>query len=400
MVMIANGLPFPTQYSLYVTESHELIAGHVQPANESGACTQLTEKGGVWKSGSTPEGMKKTLHAKIPLLPPDVAQWTKSKNAEALTRKMCWAIHKERPSIALVYGKSHWLVVTGYHLTQHPASSDDAAYQIEYLYVNNPYSSEQSSPVQDSLAEIVDYAHWQRLYVKDPVSTPGDSKYDDLHIAFIDGEPEGTFQDYKYHSAKETHPNILDEAVAVSLATDYSQNHDVFALHSPWSDLLQNIEPINASRAHRVSVATLDDDESYLVLFRETWNTGEPKNIVLAIFIGARDGLFRGARATHREGSIYVGSAAIAYLLPEEVISYLLDTGISIEGVEELYFPDVAQNQRPPELFWAPVLESLSEYLPFYTIYAATSDDPSNVVPVFLRLDGRAFLKLNEAWGA
>src|SRR6478609_7823027 len=55
MVMIANGLPFPTQYSLYVTESHELIAGHVQPANESGACTQLTEKGGVWKSGSTPE---------------------------------------------------------------------------------------------------------------------------------------------------------------------------------------------------------------------------------------------------------------------------------------------------------------------------------------------------------
>lgn len=405
MVISANGQTTPAQFALYTDTSHELIPGESQPVRENEACTAITEGAGVWKSGSTPEGMSQTLLTHMASVPTEVAQWTSSTNSEALTRKMCWAIRNGRPSIALVYGRSHWIVVTGYHLSQAPTSSVDGEYEIDYLYINNPYSSarDDSGLAGKYLAEIVDYAHWQRLYVRDPVYTPDDPTYDGLHIAIIDAEAEGAFPDYEYHSAVESFPDLMDEAAAVMRAQDYAASHPVIALHQPWNVFPGIIEPINPDRAHLVTEGTLDQDESYLVLFRESSNVGESEiRIALAIMIGARDGLFRGARATYPEEglSIYVGSAVIASLLPEDVIPYLHDTGIRVDGVEELYYPDLGQTPAIPVLFWEPSLESLSPYLPFYAIQAATLDDPSNVVTIYVRLDGRAFLGLTEAIGA
>jgi hypothetical protein len=345
---------------------------------------------------STPEGIADTLRDRVDASKYDRYQVKIVDSEEGISRKICWAIAEngEAP-ILLVYGRAHWIVCTSYLATQPPGGVDDPGYQIEYMFVNNPYMKRSVASPDEDMLEFVPYHEWQRHYVSYPVPPNEENEdYKGKFIAISDIEDAGSFPYTPYLPTITGNP-IASVADAETGANAVIMNDTVFSSFEPWKSFQGNVE---VYKTFLMEDTVWGSDETYFVTY--TWtNAANPEfEIPLIVRMAARDTTeFRGAVAVPK-GSAYVKDH------PE-----MLDR----EAVQGKYFNETFTNEETgksylfqngtlqPNLFWRPCLESLSPYLPFYRV-TFIEEDEQGPVEFYIRLDGVVFytLHFDEAVGA
>src|SRR5215212_6959252 len=96
---------------------------------------------------SPPDGLAMSMQNSSPPAFADFFDLVALPSEEAISRKICWAIHHHGIApIALVFGDGHWIVVTGYTASQAPTSSTDTSYNIESFDIHNPFPPAPGSP--------------------------------------------------------------------------------------------------------------------------------------------------------------------------------------------------------------------------------------------------------------
>src|SRR5215216_3210517 len=113
------------------------------------------------------------------------------------TRAICWTIFKhDRPPVALINGRKHWVVVTGCILSRRPT----ADYSVIALVLQDPNFTPAQGGGGNGQIELVTYAYWLSHQFKNKVNLKGDTYYrkwvvvgaEDAPVVSVQGPPPAT----------------------------------------------------------------------------------------------------------------------------------------------------------------------------------------------------------------
>ena len=358
-----------------------------------------------WPAGSSPLGIAQTMQTQIPPELEPGFNVVALNDSEKLSRAICWSIAVMNVApIVLVHGRAHWVVVDKCKVSKTPESSLDLDYTICYLYIQDPALRCDPDPLQDFASkpyyEALTEEEWKRLYVD--LSVPSRNimpteRYASKFVAVTVGNEEMESGELPVQNGveggDETEPMGCDIEAIVSII-----EYEALFNDDPWSGYRNDaVEPL-----YPLSVLDHQNPDQYscLTAFVPRGSPPQDRNIVLIIRSGYGTS-FRGAVATTLDGKLDVGDGTLFSIAPEEVVGYLVDNEIEWVIGENTYRALPIDPDFVPPLIWAPYVESMSPYLPFYVISAqefAADGTPGPIVTVYLRLDGQVFLSVTPIW--
>jgi hypothetical protein len=345
-----------------------------------------TEPG--WYSG--PDGLTWTMNHNRPWSFPGHFKLHAPDNEDAISRKICWTIHRHKVApIAMVYGSAHWIVVRGYSASAHPKGPHDASYSIHGFEVNNPWPPTPSA-YNPALApppphhgrdgcgtggargvanEHLSYAVWQSTYM---TGVPG-GYWGGKFLAVCDPEPAGVAGESASARPKSRYDGkeLLARRQAAPLAQAGLKAYGL--LERPdWAQALKG-----AKAGEALLVQRLDQSETYFYLVPYAGR----RSTVAYVSVDARFG--------HYQQSVLLpgGQAAGERLGAQEALRGLIGRRIDLgDGLGRVLVRKESVVQYP-HLVWRPCRESLSPYFPFHLFLVDGR-------PIYRRIDGPVFASL------
>jgi hypothetical protein len=314
-------------------------------------------------------------------------------NLDTLSRALCWSLHTHgEPAIALVGGSAHWIVVTNYSTTNHPASETDTSYTIRSFFVHNPLpavpggSHEPPHTDGDNCGngtgsrgtpnQHVTYFNWKKFIMQRGTvagcwcdryvaicrhDSPGVPVCGDSNVCTNSGHGSGG-GGIDGRSTRDSLGVISDEeAIAAAL-----KGFDEFELRQEpaWEIALKETD---ARTPLLVQHLDLPELAYFIVPFVDI---NDEKRFPVLANVDAREG-------------VYLESIA----QPDGTTNYTH----RIDPAElERRFPE---GQILPYLVWRDCLESSSTFFPFYVVEFGDRR-------LFVRIDGAEFDELHDAIGA
>jgi hypothetical protein len=351
-----------------------------------------------WLSG--PDGIAFTMEDLKPAGSDKTFALVALSSADALARKICWAIHHhEVAPIVLVYGNAHWIVVTGFSASAMPTSADDTTYTIASFDLHNPVPPApgdgnppphhndgdgcgtgdlRGTPHElvpyEPIAGVANNNFWRVDYM-----TPVPSGFwRGQFLAICDPDAAADTQDPPLIPDGElvTDTAVIVERARQGLATQDVRNPGAWSAW-PRGDAVEE--------TFRVERLDLDPPRFYdIVAFRLP--SGE---VPIAVNVNPYEtGGFAGCIAAPVEGTTHFTRA----LSRESVIERFAGQQIEVDGSTVT----LQQEHLLDHLVWRPCAESLSLYWPFYRFDEAGAKGP---VSVHVRIDGELFTELHVGKG-
>jgi hypothetical protein len=127
------------QMVLESLQSGEIDAGHLDQDDLYWSTKTAYPTVDYYEWDTAPDSLVCKLNASKPTTCPMTFKFWHLPSEEAISRKICWTIHRYGVApLALVFGGDHWVVVTGYSASRAPESADDTLYDIEGFDVFDP----------------------------------------------------------------------------------------------------------------------------------------------------------------------------------------------------------------------------------------------------------------------
>jgi hypothetical protein len=350
---------------------------------------------------SPPDALAKVINEHWAAHAPTRFEFCKLDSEEAVSRKLCWTIHRYGIApIALVDRGGHWLVVTGYTASHAPASSDDTSYEIESfdVYDPGPPSILGCAPPPHHLGGDrcgtgkvgdCDRGVALRNFVYRSPHGGGSQEYwvDRLtgvergiwtgkFVAICDPDPAPTIAErpgMRGHAPRLPKDVVLQDATTIKADFRLDQRTVRY----------QELAGAEVDQPLLVEREDLEDSSFYyLVPFRR----GADVPVVFIV-----DAYTRGSHA----GSISVpdGTTHFATALSREaILDRFAGQRIEVNGGRIT----LAADNLYSHLVWRPCAESPSPYWPFYRFDVG---GPESGVKVYVRIDGELFTELHTGLG-
>jgi hypothetical protein len=345
---------------------------------------------------SPPDGLATTMQSTSPPAFANFFDLVALPSEEAISRKICWAIHQHGIApIALVFGDAHWIVVTGYTASQAPTSSTDTSYTIESFDIHNPFPPAPGSPPPHNSGidncgtggdrgianENVVYQdpsggagpdYWRGTYMTGVPAGHWGGKF----IAICDADPAPGTSDNPLVSegGLVTEPDEIVDRANRGVA-DIGLNE-----REPW------IASLRADPADLLLVEREDLGRPrfyYIVPFRSDDGT-----VPFVAQVGGHEvGAIAGSIAAPGVNT-HIGQAVDR----ETVIRNFAGLRINVAGTSVT----LRQEDLNDHLFWRPCVESLSPYWPFYRFDVG---GPDGDIKVYVRIDGQLVPELHLGRG-
>lgn len=353
---------------------------------------------------TAPDGLVCTLNQRKPGSFPGSFRLWDLPSADAISRKLCWAIehHGVAPILAVLGGR-HWIVVVGYEATAAPTSSTDTSYQIIKFEVFDPAppaSAPQPPPphggdadhcgkgffaghdrgYQDKAiyyTEGISGFSQNQFWDENTMTTIDSGFWEGKYLAICDPDPAPDTQDprrfFNDHlvldrdEIRERATRAMDALGQnprdpTNRALDGARAGEPLLVeredHTP--PLFYYLVPVSRAAGDVPMVMTIDAYESG----------------GLAEFIAAPEGTTHFSYALDRD-------AVLRRFVGQEVEV--------AEGVVRLEEQDLYEH-----LVWQPSAESLSPYMPFYRFDVG---GPDSGIRVYVRIDGEVFTQLRFGAG-
>jgi hypothetical protein len=345
-----------------------------------------TDTGVSWYTG--PDGLTWTMNDRRPPAFTNSFVLFALDTEDTISRKICWTIHHYQVApIALVFGWAHWIVVHGYDVSAHPASSADNGYTIHAFDVNNPWPPTPAGAAEPPhtnsddcgtggdrgiLDEHVTYADWQETYM---TGVPG-GHWTGKFIAVCDPEPPSR------PGGPQRKPERLpgDAIVAPSLAVERLRGafKDYGLLERrEWNRALGGAEAAEPLLVRRLD---LPDHYYYIVPMRQGGR------ISALARVDAR-------RGTYRSAARFVGERATWDVIGrDEALKRVVGRRFQLPRNRGRVLVRKEAICLFPTLVWRPCRESLSHFWPFYML---TIGDER----LYIRIDGAIFTELHSEPG-
>jgi hypothetical protein len=303
---------------------------------------------------------------------------------ESISRKICWTIqHYQVAPIALVYGWAHWIVVHGYDVSAHPASSGDNGYSIAAFDVNNPWPPTPAGAAEPPHTngddcgtggdrgvadEHVTYDDWQDTYM---TGVPG-GHWNGKFVAVCDPEPPARPGGAYRRRERLPGRQILAPREAAERLLPAFKDYGLLE-RKEWQRALEGTETGNPLLVRRLD---LPDHYYYLAPLRQG------RRVSALARLDARYGFYRGALRLTGERSLWDPLTPAALLERVAGKRFELPTrrGRLLVRKEAICLF--------PTLVWRPCRESLSPYWPFYMLTIGEER-------LYVRIDGAVFTALH-----
>jgi hypothetical protein len=343
-----------------------------------------------WSSG--PDGMLWTIRTRNPA--PDVHTFFLyvEDAEENISRDIICTIKlfKVAP-IALIFDMQHWIVVTGYNVSQEPVGFSDSAYSILGFWIKNPFPVTPRD-VQGLLPppphwafdpcgygdekyygnpnQYVGYYEWQTTYM----TGVRDGLWKGKFLAICDPPPSPTglgkrLPVKRYFSGEK----IIDKKTAGEYALYELKEHGLTG-YEPLEKILSNVWP----QEDPVLVHRLDKENDFYYIVPMQSHNNEIRALVC---VDARFGNLMQASFATEKGPI------IFNLLTREEILDILGKRLELKCENKVLTIYREVVSIYPSLVWRPCKESLSLHIPFYMITIQN-------YRVFVRMDGQVFTRL------
>ncbi len=296
---------------------------------------------------------------------------------DKICRKIVWTIYQYKiPPIACVLNGFHWVLVTGYDTTAHPADINDTSYTINKFYINNPaperpvnpgfvhYMNDDCSTGEGigSQTEIT-LEGWKSILT--PIAYPS-SQWDKKLIAICDPE-NGPKKAGDVISPKH---KFTGETI---ISPDQAVKEAVLAVNNK-----KNVSYIKSGKPLLVKRTDRDNDFYYIVPVK-----GFDNKTNAVIRVDARYGFICEATYAINENQ----SLKFKTLTPKKIKSLIGNSFyFKKKGVTKIFEEALFIN---PVLIWKPCRESLNLYYPFYLVLYGSKR-------IYVRIDGKVFTKLTN----
>jgi hypothetical protein len=345
---------------------------------------------------SPPDGLAMTMQNSSPPAFTNFFDLVALPSEDAISRKICWAIHHYGIApIALVFGDSHWIVVTGYTASQAPTSSTDTSYNIESFDIHNPFPPAPGQPPPHNNGtdncgtggdrgianENVVYRdpsggtggnYWRSTYMTGVPYGQWGGKF----IAICDADPPANTPNIPsvFDGGLVTGPDeIIDRANrgVVDFGLDEREPSIASLRRDPADLLLVEREDLDPAQFF------------YIVPFRS-----EDGTVPFVAQVSAHEeGAFAGSIAA-TGADTHIGRAVDR----ETVIQNFAGQTVNVAGNSVM----LREEDLNEHLFWRPCVESLSPYWPFYRFDVG---GPDSATKVYVRIDGQLVPELHVGRG-
>ncbi|MCI0642030.1 MAG: hypothetical protein L0Y72_11935 [Gemmataceae bacterium] len=337
---------------------------------------------------AAPDGLHWTLNNWRPASFPGSYSRFELGSEDAISRTIVWSIHQHKASaVALISGSSHWIVVRGFTTSAPPTSSNDTAYTIESLDINNPAPPASSPPPPPHAAsdecgtggdyglaeENISYSHWKSAYM---TGVPSGYYWGGKYVALCDADPAPTTPgEVAAASKKRSGERILLPELARELAEAGLREFGLYERET-WKRSLHRTKPADPILVQRLGKR---DTFYYIVPMAVS-----RKVIPVLVCLDARFGDYQqAARISDRGGSAFRNLNFDPKALLERFVGQSIDLGKKgrLKIRKEAF-------SLYPTLVWRPCRESMSPYIPFFML---TVGDRR----VYVRVDGQVFTSLH-----
>lgn len=333
---------------------------------------------------SAPDGLEWTLNDRH-LAAADAYHLVAPDSEPAVSRAICWSISANKvPSIALISGNQHWVVVHTVETSAAPLSADDSTYAIEALLVYDPFPTLAGTPPPPhSPADVCETTGFSETFypyynwIQNAMTGVSAGYWKDKYLAVVAAKPklsppylEPRMRLLKLFAQKIwkrvwppplplPHPfgtNGIDAARARAFAIKGIDRYQL-SKYDAWARSLAGAKPGDGVRVRR-----LDRGNDYFIV---TFRSGEDPRVL--VLVDAKTGEFLLATLAPSTGPARI------WLSPAEARR-------RIPGDQDL--------SGDPFLVWQPCLESPVPYFPFHQF---TTDSGKKI---FVRVDGEIFNSL------
>jgi hypothetical protein len=342
--------------------------------------------------GSSPEALMDELNTRFKKNSYELLQsYMTTDLGESLTRAMIWGVHQGYPSIALMNGGAHWVVVNGYETDELPRSVADSSYRINAIWILDPVAND-GSMQERAWAHIhiperhIPYSAW----TKDPeyfspcnindgftqslwnrsrlviANTHGAARIPLVENRPVEPAPPADNEIIQTE-------RFIDKQTAAKFTISAFERFGLFKKESLKKRLnaVQPGEPVLVKHIGRAN-------DHYYIVPLQTQN----KAVYALACIDAMSGAYRESGfARDLEGPLHFQE------LSHDEILHCLGEEIELTEDEQnlkIYKEEVSTY---PLLVWKQCEESPSPYLPFYLVFIGEHH-------IYLRMDGKIFFNL------
>lgn len=321
-----------------------------------------------------------------PAFPGSYALWSLD-SKDALGRKIVWSLHHyQTPAIALVYGRSHWLVVNGFAASAAPTGPDDTSYSITSLDLRNPTPVPATPPPPHTASdacgsddehgftdEHIAYSQWEYSYLY-PVG--GNSHWAGKFLTVCDSDPPPPLIGVQMALVQRLRGDqIIPQERVGDLAIAGLKQYGLHERKS-WAKFLADTIP---GRPMLVQRLDRRDTFYYIVPMK-----GKKRTIPALVCVDGRFGNYQqAARISDPGGNALANLNFDPQVALGKVLSRPIDLGrrgkVQLRAEACVLYPT---------LVWRPCRESMSPYIPFFMVI-------SGDLRIYVRVDGRVFSKLH-----
>ena len=336
---------------------------------------------------AAPDGLHWTMNDGRPTSFPGSFARFELNSQDAIARTIVWSIHQGKvPAIALISGRSHWIVVRGFEASALPAGPDDPTYSIISLDINNPSPPVSASPppphaLADECGsggdhgfadEHIAYGHWLSAYMTGvPVGSYWGGKF--VAVAKADAAPT------RLGSSAPAPRKLSGERV---MPADKAREQAVAGLQeyglyerATWGKSLSKTSPGNP-----ILVQRLDRRDTFYYIVPMQVSR---KIVRVLVCVDARFGNYQQAARISEHGNAFRGFNYDPKGAVHKVVGKTLNFGrrgrLTIRKEAFCLYPT---------LVWRPSRESMSPYVPFFMVTVGNRR-------VYVRVDGQVFASLH-----
>lgn len=344
-----------------------------------------------WKAA--PDGLHWTLNNGVPSSFPNSFALFDLGSNDAISRIMAWSIyHGKVPAIALISGKSHWIVIRGFEASAAPAGPDDPSYSITSLDINNPSPPVVSAPPPPHdgadvcgaggdhgfADEHVAYGHWLSAYM---TGVPKGSLWEGKFLAIAAADRAPTRPGVSVAETRKLRgERIMPPEQAREMAVAGLKEYGLYEREA-WRRSLNKTAPTAP-----ILVQRLDRRDSFYYIVPMQVSR---KLIPVLVCVDARFGNYQqAARISDRGNNALRGLSFDPKMAINKIVGKTLDLGrrgrLTVRKEAFALYPT---------LVWRPCRESMSPYVPFFMV---TVGDRR----IYVRADGQVFGGLHvDDWG-
>lgn len=306
---------------------------------------------------------------------------------DALGRKIVWSLHHyQAPVIALVFGRSHWLVVNGFEASAAPTGSNDVSYSIISLDLRNPSPVPAAPPPPHNAGDLcgsggdhgfadehIAYSQWEFAYLY-PVDSG--SRWEGKYLAICDSDPPPLLTGV--HAAlvqRLPGDQIIPQDLVGEMAVAGLKQYGLYN-RELWRNSLAGTKP-----GKPILVQRLDRRDSFYYIVPMK---GKKQAVPVLVCV---DGRFGNYQQSARISDPWGNALANLNFDPKGILAKVLSRPIDLgrQGKVQLR-PEACVLH--PTLVWRPCRESMSPYLPFFMVIAGD-------LRIYVSVDGRILTKLH-----